>query len=593
MAVTATQVESLYLAYFGRPAEPAGLAYWTAQTNATVDQISAAFAQQPEYTNVYGGLTRTQVVNTLYQNLFGRSAQSNELNYWVNSTDVTVDRLALALTNGATGIDRLTLDGKTQFASQLTANAVSTATASDVKAALTNATIIPSVTNGTAAAGQTLSAYLTANPTKSAGDFYSLATTQAANSLKFITNGNVLTDGNGVNVTNSGTSTAAAYSVNFGANTTAGVVTLNNASGTETLNLVAANKATDVTLSGTSGLASGTAAATSITLAEAASTPIVTTVHLNVSDAAVAATSTTIGLGGLTALTTIDGANSTSALTLGTTGTHLSLAGLTSLTTGSGNDVLFVDTASNTSSVKAAALTISTGAGNDQVTSTVNDGALTINTGAGNDTITATATGKAALTINGGAGVDTVVIGSTASGSTAATVAHNVSITLGDGADTVSLATTSTTNNGTTTTTTNAFQTVQAYTAVTSSSTAAQVSAADTALKAGLVTVTDFNTSVDTLALGSLGTVTLTNAQIGAISAASSLSQAVQLAASDITGSTVTGKAVAFQYGSDTYVFVNNSDATSGTATVDNGDGLIQLSGVTATQLSSANFTHA
>ena len=45
MAVTTTQVQQLYLAYFGRPAEQAGLTYWTSQANANVTDISAAFAQ--------------------------------------------------------------------------------------------------------------------------------------------------------------------------------------------------------------------------------------------------------------------------------------------------------------------------------------------------------------------------------------------------------------------------------------------------------------------------------------------------------------------------------------------------------------------
>ncbi|KTT52206.1 hypothetical protein SB11R_01890, partial [Pseudomonas oryzihabitans] len=386
MAVTATQVESLYLAYFGRPAEPAGLAYWTAQTNATVDQISAAFAQQPEYTSVYGGLTRAQTINQLYQNLFNRAAQSNELTYWQNSTDISVDRMALALTNGATGTDRLLLDGKTQFASAATANLSSTATASDAKAALTGAQIITSVSNGTATT-QTLSAYLNASTSNTAANFYQQVAVQVANQSKVAVNGALFADGNGV-------------SISGGANfkdATSGVISLNNVQSTVTngtanpiaVSLATANKATDLTLSGTSGVATGgTAGSAVLTLTEASNTKIVNTLHLNVSDSAVANNSTGFDVSGLTSLTTIDGANSTTGLTINSA----ALASLANVTTGSGADVLTVAT----TATNAVAQTVNSGAGNDTIGATVGTAALTINGGAGVDTITANVTSTSA-----------------------------------------------------------------------------------------------------------------------------------------------------------------------------------------------------
>lgn len=551
MAVTTTQVQQLYLAYFGRPAEQAGLTYWTAQANATVDQISAAFAQQPEYSNVYGSLTRAQTVDTLYQNLFGRTAQNAELTYWINSADVTVDRLALALVNGATGTDRLLLDSKTQFASTVTANAGASGTATSVANTFSTAV---------ANTGSTAAQYSAAN------------TAAKAAVAPTIVDASGVADANGV----------LTSALNF-QGLTAGTVTVTNLDSVHNLALptaAGANLVTDFTVKGSVD------GAATVNVLENAATDIVTALHVNVASTAATASNgvLTVGASTLSALTTFDGASSSAGLNVGATGAALSLAGLTNLTTGSGNDTLFVNTGTLSSSVtKVAALTIDTGAGNDNITSVVSDGALTINAGAGTDVINATTSGKAALTINAGAGNDTVIIGSTADGTaTPATAAHNVSITLGDGNDVVSLATT--TSGSPATTTTNTFSTVQGYTAVSSSSTAAQVTAADTALKAGLVTVTDFNVGADTLALGSLTTATLTNAQVGSVASATSLSQAVQTAA----GFLGSAKAVAFQFGSDTYVYVDN-----GTAGVNNGDGLIQLSGVTATQLTSANFTHA
>lgn len=555
MAVTTTQVQQLYLAYFGRPAEQAGLTYWTAQANANVTDISAAFAQSAEYTGVYGSLTRAQTVDTLYQNLFGRSAASNELNYWVNSTDVSVSNLALALVNGATGTDRLLLDTKAQYAATVTNNAGAAGTQASVSSAFTTA--------ATTAGGtpQTLAAYLAANPTSTANAYYNAANVVAKASV---------------------TPTVATGTQTFDfKGLSAGTATLNGLNGTATATLASANVATDLTLKGT------IAGASTVTLIEAptSGTDLVTTLHLNVSSSAttgtpaltVVATDTTVAANPLSALTTIDGASSSAGLVLNTT----ALDNLSSVTTGSGSDTVTVDTINTAAPAKAVALSVDTGAGNDTIVGSVGTANLTINAGAGNDTITVNA-GSANLVVNAGAGNDIVTLGATGTVANTVTASHTSVISLGDGNDVVNFSA--------------AVANIQNYTATTASSTAAQVTAADTALKAGLISISDFSVSTDTLAFTNTATgsnpanntvVTLTNAQVGAISAATSLSSAVQLAASDLAGA----KAVAFQYGSDTYVFVDGG-ATAGTVDT-TGDSLIQLTGVTASQLTAANFTHA
>lgn len=549
MAVTTTQVQQLYLAYFGRPAEQAGLTYWTAQTNANVTDISAAFAQSAEYTGVYGSLTRAQTVDTLYQNLFGRSAASNELNYWVNSTDVSVSNLALALVNGATGTDRLLLDTKAQYAATVTANAGAAGTANGVTTTYT----------GTQVGGQTLAQYLAASTSNTANGFYGAANVAAKAAV-------------------APTVTTGAQAFDF-KGLSAGTATLNGLNGTATATLASTNVATDLTLKGT------IAGASTITLVEAPTAPAadaVATLHVNVSSSAttgtpaltVVAQDTTTAANSLSALTNIDGASSTAGLVLNTT----ALDNLSSVTTGSGNDTVTVDTINTAAPTKAVALSVDTGAGNDTIVGSVGTANLTINAGAGNDTITVNA-GSANLVVNAGAGNDTVTLGATGTVASTVTASHTSVISLGDGNDVVNFSA--------------AVANIQNYTATTSTSTAAQVTAADTALKAGLISISDFNVSADQLnftvatggAAGSNSVATLTNAQIGAISAATSLSSAVQLAASDLGSA----KAVAFQYGSDTYVFVD----AAGAGTVDSGDALIQLTGVTATQLTAANFTHA
>ncbi|MBC3910326.1 DUF4214 domain-containing protein, partial [Undibacterium sp. NL8W] len=48
MANTAADIQKLYIAYFNRPADPSGLAYWMAQSF-TLNQIADSFSKQAEY----------------------------------------------------------------------------------------------------------------------------------------------------------------------------------------------------------------------------------------------------------------------------------------------------------------------------------------------------------------------------------------------------------------------------------------------------------------------------------------------------------------------------------------------------------------
>jgi len=98
-------VQALYIAYYGRPADPEGLAFWAAEAAAAggVAPVSAAFGTSQEFTANYGGLTNTQLVNILYQQLFGRPADDAGFNFYFNGladgTFTPVD-VALRLVDG-------------------------------------------------------------------------------------------------------------------------------------------------------------------------------------------------------------------------------------------------------------------------------------------------------------------------------------------------------------------------------------------------------------------------------------------------------------------------------------------------------------
>ena len=90
-AATATTVQYLNLAYFGRPADPASLSAFPA-TGMTDEQIVEAFVKTSEYTTntltpstVGSTVNQTKLINTFYQRLFGRLAASVEISGWTNA----------------------------------------------------------------------------------------------------------------------------------------------------------------------------------------------------------------------------------------------------------------------------------------------------------------------------------------------------------------------------------------------------------------------------------------------------------------------------------------------------------------------------
>jgi hypothetical protein len=124
--VNETQVQKLYVAYFSRPADAAGLAYWVnvLNTNPTGYQtISANFAASAEYKAMYAGMSNQATVSAVYQHLFGRPAEAAGVNYWANLLDqhaITIDNVVTQVAAGAQGTDSVAFNGKVSVASVFT-----------------------------------------------------------------------------------------------------------------------------------------------------------------------------------------------------------------------------------------------------------------------------------------------------------------------------------------------------------------------------------------------------------------------------------------------------------------------------------------
>lgn len=129
MAIVATHVaavQELYVAYFGRPADPAGLDYWTniVEAQGSTAAVSATFAESDEYQDAFEGMTNTQIVNQIYQNMFGREAEASGRDYWVKLLDegkITVDNIVADVAKAAVGTDGEAVENKVAAATAFTA----------------------------------------------------------------------------------------------------------------------------------------------------------------------------------------------------------------------------------------------------------------------------------------------------------------------------------------------------------------------------------------------------------------------------------------------------------------------------------------
>lgn len=79
----------LYLAYFDRPPDPSGFAYWQRQLDAGRGLVHAAlqFANSPEFVREYGSLNNGAFVDLVYLNVLGRTPDPTGRTFWVSRLD--------------------------------------------------------------------------------------------------------------------------------------------------------------------------------------------------------------------------------------------------------------------------------------------------------------------------------------------------------------------------------------------------------------------------------------------------------------------------------------------------------------------------
>lgn len=118
------QITQIYIGFLSRAADRDGRDYWVSAANSglSITQIADSFAVQPEFTAIYGGLSNGQLIDEIYDNLFGRAADAAGKAYWQSYLDNggTAGQLMVHVMNGAQGADKLKLDNAAIVADQWT-----------------------------------------------------------------------------------------------------------------------------------------------------------------------------------------------------------------------------------------------------------------------------------------------------------------------------------------------------------------------------------------------------------------------------------------------------------------------------------------
>lgn len=586
-------IQGVYVALFGRPADPTGLNFFNGATGNGADLTAIGdLTSTAEYKARFEGQSNTQIITAIYKSLFGRNPEQEGLDFFtaeLAAGRLTPQNIAIAVLDGAQGDDKTLADKKIAAADLFTAAIDTpdeiaayqgTAAAGNGIAFLTAVTAVSPAVD--AAAADTAVAALPAAVTGTPGATLTLTaggdivnTTQTDASLKStagdddirailalsLDTADVIDGGAGNDTLNISLGAMDAASVvpvisNVERINTADIDGLDftNIVGVTSLWGSATNTTAHTNVTTSTTIGSQVAAATTIDV-DFAGAPTFANLAVDNSAAAGVATFTfdATDVGSIKSIDVMASAANKGTATLDpllTVLETLTASGTGKATIVSGEATIkMVDFSANSGGVTfdasaAAALTSAKGgAGADVLTfdhTALTSSTVTIDTGAGNDSIAYTIGAGAAATaatLTGGAGKDTFTI-------------------------------TSANDDG------NLFD-------------AASI-ADDAGLLANLVTITDFMKADDVLnitGLNGLGTRTAQNAVDALLDGSETTLKAVL---DKVAGGTAADAFSVFAYDGDTYVYDNDV-----TAALDAGDGLIKLAGIAVADLDATNFVVA
>lgn len=149
-------VNSFYLAFYGRPADPAGMKFWADQLSRNggeLDAIKSAFANSEEARQRFGSDTAVERVTQIYEQLFNRAPDADGLKYWVDTIHkghTSVADVAITVLKAAQGSDRDLSALRQKAADSFTAEVASTGSGYSGYAAIDMARVLISAVQPTA-----------------------------------------------------------------------------------------------------------------------------------------------------------------------------------------------------------------------------------------------------------------------------------------------------------------------------------------------------------------------------------------------------------------------------------------------------------
>lgn len=118
-------IQGVYIALFGRPADPLGLAFFNSATNNGANLTAIGdLASTAEYQSRFTGQSSTQIITTIYRSLFNRDPDLAGLTFFATALankTLTINNIAIAIFDGAQGSDVTIRDLKVAAANAFTA----------------------------------------------------------------------------------------------------------------------------------------------------------------------------------------------------------------------------------------------------------------------------------------------------------------------------------------------------------------------------------------------------------------------------------------------------------------------------------------
>jgi hypothetical protein len=118
-------VQTMYVAYYGRPADPGGYEYWV--NRLLIEGWSTyfinSFGNSDEYTNRFGGLSAMELVDNLYLQILNRHAEPDGLNWYTTLLETgqsSLAEIAVDIAGGVQNDDAITLGNKIYVAHYFT-----------------------------------------------------------------------------------------------------------------------------------------------------------------------------------------------------------------------------------------------------------------------------------------------------------------------------------------------------------------------------------------------------------------------------------------------------------------------------------------